>query len=222
MRALDWSRTGLGDPATWSQSLRTVVRILLTSRFAMWMAWGENLAFFCNDAYLPTTGVKRDWVLGARSDRVWAEIWPDIGPRIDYVLATGEATWDEALPLYLERSGFIEETYHTFSYSPLADDSGETVGMLCVVAEVTERVISERPRTDGGALGSAATNDGRARNQPHGPRVSLCETGGVNLGDKHEIQDLVRVHRGCRGLRRRCPCAEHGPDLRPAAAGLPE
>ena len=94
----------------------------------MWMAWGDDLTFFCNDAYLPTTGVKRDWVLGARSDKVWAEIWPDIGPRIEHVLATGEATWDEALLLYLERSGFAEETYHTFSYSPLADDLGETVG----------------------------------------------------------------------------------------------
>jgi PAS domain S-box-containing protein len=144
MRALDWSRTAIGDPATWPQSLRTVVRILLTSRFAMWMAWGDELTFFCNDAYLPTTGVKREWVLGAPSDKVWAEIWPDIGPRIQHVLATGEATWDEALLLYLERSGFIEETYHTFSYSPLADDLGKTVGMLCVVAEVTERVIVER------------------------------------------------------------------------------
>ncbi len=144
IRALDWTATALGDPASWPQSLRTSIRILLTSRFAMWMAWGDELTFFCNDAYLPTTGIKRDWVLGARSDRVWAEIWPDIGPRIAHVLSTGEATWDEALRLYLERSGFPEETYHTFSYSPLADDEGSTVGMLCVVAEVTERVIGER------------------------------------------------------------------------------
>jgi signal transduction histidine kinase/DNA-binding response OmpR family regulator len=161
MRALDWSATGIGEPASWPQSLRTVVRILLTSRFAMWMAWGDDLTFFCNDAYLPTTGVKSDWVLGARSDRVWAEIWPDIGPRIAHVLATGEATWDEALLLYLERSGFIEETYHTFSYSPLADDFGKTVGMLCVVAEVTERVIGERQLDllrDMGARLSAASS----------------------------------------------------------------
>ena len=161
MRALDWSRTAVGDPATWPQSLRTVVRILLTSRFAMWMAWGEDLTFFCNDAYLPTTGVKRDWVLGERSDKVWAEIWPDIGPRIAHVLATGEATWDEALLLYLERSGFAEETYHTFSYSPLADDLGKIVGMLCVVAEVTERVIGERQldllRDMGARLSAAST-----------------------------------------------------------------
>ncbi len=161
MRALDWSRTGVGAPETWPNSLRTLVRVLLTSRFAMWMAWGEELTFFCNDAYLPTTGVKRDWVLGARSDKVWAEIWPDIGPRIQHVLATGEATWDEALLLYLERSGFIEETYHTFSYSPLADDQGKTVGMLCVVAEVTERVIGERQldllREVGARLSAAST-----------------------------------------------------------------
>jgi GAF domain-containing protein len=144
MRSYDWSRTTLGEPRTWPQSLKTVVRILLTSRFAMWMAWGPELTFFCNDAYLPTTGLKRDWVLGARSDAVWSEIWHDIGPRISRVLATGEATWDEALLLYLERSGFPEETYHTFSYSPLADDAGATAGMLCVVTEVTERVIGER------------------------------------------------------------------------------
>ncbi len=144
MRACDWCATPLGPPDDWPASLSAVVRVMLTSRFAMWMAWGDELTFLCNDAYLPTVGLKRDWVIGSRSDRVWAEIWPDIGPRIQHVLATGEATWDEALLLYLERSGFTEETYHTFSYSPLADDSGATTGMLCVVAEVTERVIGER------------------------------------------------------------------------------
>jgi signal transduction histidine kinase/DNA-binding response OmpR family regulator len=144
MRACHWHATPLGPPDDWPASLRTTVRIMLTSRFAMWMAWGPDLTFLCNDAYLPTVGLKREWVIGSRSDLVWAEIWPDIGPRIQHVLATGEATWDEALLLYLERKGFTEETYHTFSYSPLADDEGATTGMLCVVAEVTERVIGER------------------------------------------------------------------------------
>ena len=161
MRACDWQNTPLGPPETWPASLRAVVRVMLTSRFAMWMAWGQNLTFLCNDAYLPTVGLKRDWVIGSRSDRVWAEIWPDIGPRIQHVLATGEATWDEALLLYLERRGFPEETYHTFSYSPLADDLGETTGMLCVVAEVSERVIGERQlsvlRDLGSTLAAAST-----------------------------------------------------------------
>jgi hypothetical protein len=144
MRAFDWSTTSLGPPEHWPQSLKTVVRVMLDSRYAMWMLWGPDLTFFCNDAYLPTVGMKRDWVLGARADRVWAEIWPDIGPRIEQVLEHGDATWDEALLLYLERSGFTEETYHTFSYSPVYDDESEIAGMLCVVTEVTERVIGER------------------------------------------------------------------------------
>ncbi|SFK59155.1 ATP-binding protein [Methylocapsa palsarum] len=144
IRAFDWSATPLGPLELWPQSLRMAVRIMLTSRFAMWMAWGPNLTFFCNDSYLPTTGDKREWVLGLPADQVWAEIWPEIGPRIERVFATGEATWDEQLLLYLKRSGFVEETYHTFSYSPLADDSGVTAGILCVVAEVTQRLIGER------------------------------------------------------------------------------
>ena len=144
MRAYDWTTTPLGPPHTWTQSLRTIVRVMLDSRYAMWMLWGPDLTFFCNDAYLPTVGIKRDWVLGARSDKVWAEIWPDIGPRIEHVLNTGEATWDEGLLLFLERSGYPEETYHTFSYSPVYDDDATVAGMLCVVTEDTERQLSER------------------------------------------------------------------------------
>jgi PAS domain S-box-containing protein len=144
MRSFDWTKTPLGAPSAWPQSLKTIVRMMLDSRYAMWMLWGPELTFFCNDAYLPTVGLKRDWVLGARSDKVWAEIWPDIGPRIEHVLAHGEATWDEALRLYLERSGFTEETYHTFSYSPVYDEDNRIAGMLCVVTEVTERVVNER------------------------------------------------------------------------------
>ena len=144
MRQLDWSATPLGPAAQWPQSLRTVVQILLTSRYAMWMGWGPELTFLYNDAYRPTLGIKHPWALGSRAEQVWAEIWPDVGPRIDSVLRTGEATYDEGLLLFLERSGFPEETYHTFSYSPLHDDGGKVNGMLCVVTEETERVISER------------------------------------------------------------------------------
>ena len=144
MRALDWTQTPLGSPEGWPQSLKTIVRVMLDSRYAMWMLWGPELTFFCNDAYLPTVGNKRDWVLGSRSDKVWEEIWSDIGPRIGLVLEHGRATWDEALLLFLERRGFTEETYHTFSYSPVYDDQSRIAGMLCVVTEVTDRVISDR------------------------------------------------------------------------------
>ena len=142
---VDWAATPLGAPADWPQSLQTAVRILLSSRFAMWMAWGPELTFFCNAAYRrDTLGRKYPWALGRPASQVWAEIWDDIGPRIDTVLTTGQATWDEALLLFLERSGYREETYHTFSYSPLRNDGGALVGMLCVVREDTDQVIGAR------------------------------------------------------------------------------
>ncbi|SCF22715.1 SpoIIE family protein phosphatase [Micromonospora chokoriensis] len=142
---VDWASTPLGDPAGWPQSLRTAVSILLSSRFPMWMAWGPQLTFFCNAAYRrDTLGRKYPWALGRPASEVWAEIWPDIGPRIDRVLTTGVATWDTALLLFLERSGYREESYHTFSYSPLRNDDNALIGMLCVVSEDTDRVVGER------------------------------------------------------------------------------
>ena len=144
MRAKDWSSTALGPPQRWPRSLRTTVRILLTSRFSMWMGWGSELNFFYNDAYRPTLGIKHPAALGMPASEVWGEIWPELHTRIDAVLHQGEATWDEALLLFLERNGYSEESYHTFSYSPLPDDDGRIGGMLCVVTEETERIIGER------------------------------------------------------------------------------
>jgi PAS domain S-box-containing protein len=156
--AVDWPGTPLGPIETWPRSLSTVVRVLLTSRFSMWMAWGPELTFLCNDAYRrDTLGKKYPWALGRPAREVWEEIWPEIGPRIETVMSTGEATWDEALLLFLERTGYREETYHTFSYSPLPDDDGLVAGMLCVVNEDTEAVIGERRMATLRELGTVAS-----------------------------------------------------------------
>ncbi|NHC15587.1 SpoIIE family protein phosphatase [Motilibacter deserti] len=153
---VDWERTPLGPPEQWSRSLRAVVQLLLSSRFSMWMAWGPELTFFCNDAYRrDTLGKKYPWALGRPAPEVWAEIWGDIGPRIDSVMSTGTATWDAGLLLFLQRSGYREETYHTFSYSPLRGDGGDIEGMLCVVSEDTDRVIGERHLQTLSGLGAA-------------------------------------------------------------------
>ncbi len=146
IRAKDWAGSCLGPMATWSPSLRTVLRLMLSSRYAMWMGWGPELTFFYNDAYAAQTlGAKHPWALGQPASAVWAEIWDTIGPRIAHVMHTGEATWDEGLLLFLERNGYPEETYHTFSYSPApGDSSGEIGGLFCVVIEETERVVGDR------------------------------------------------------------------------------
>jgi PAS domain S-box-containing protein len=145
IRSFDWSSTAMGPIAAWPQSLKTAVRILITSRYSMWMGWGPDLIFFYNDAYArQTLGKKHPWALGKPAREVWAEIWTDLDSRVRTVMETGEATWDEGLLLFLERSGYPEETYHTFSYSPLTGDDGKINGLFCVVMEETERVINER------------------------------------------------------------------------------
>ncbi|MGZ4192007.1 MAG: GAF domain-containing protein, partial [Solirubrobacteraceae bacterium] len=156
--AVDWAATPLGAIEEWPDALASVVRVLLTSRFAMWMGWGPELTFLCNDAYRrDTLGQKYPWALGRPASDVWAEIWADIGPRIERVMSTSQATWDEALLLILERSGYPEETYHTFSYSPLADEQGRVAGMLCVVSEDTKRVIGDRRMATLRELGSVSS-----------------------------------------------------------------
>ncbi len=173
--AFDWGATPLGPIGEWPQSLKTPVDILLTSRFAMWMGWGPALTFLYNDAYgRMTLGAKHPWALGRPASEVWAEIWGDIGPRIEQVMATGVATWDECLRLFLERNGYPEETYHTFSYSPLSAEDGRVAGMLCVVVEETERVIGERRLASLRDLGAALSEvvDGSESVAGDGPRCS--------------------------------------------------
>ncbi len=145
VREFDWAKTPLGAIEQWPQSLKIAVRILLTSRFAMWLSWGPELTFLYNDAYAKMSlGKKHPWALGRPSREVWKEIWSDISPRIDRVFQSGEATWDEGLQLFLERSGYREETYHTFSYSPLLNEESKVCGHLCVVTEETDRIVGER------------------------------------------------------------------------------
>ena len=131
MAAKEWSESPLGLPSSWPQSLRAIVRVMLTSRYAMWMAWGPDLTFFCNDAYLPTLGVKESWALGTTARKVWEEIWPDIGPRIDHVLATGEATWDEALLLFLDAAA-IRRKHTTLSLIALFGTTAARFQECCV------------------------------------------------------------------------------------------
>jgi PAS domain S-box-containing protein len=144
MRAHDWASTPLGEPAGWPEGLKVPLRMMLTSRFEMWLGWGDDIAFFYNDAYIPTLGEKHGLALGRPVREVWTEIFDTVKDRFFSVMRDGASTWDKALLLLLERNGYPEETYHTFSYSPLRGDTGRVEGLMCVVTEETERVISER------------------------------------------------------------------------------
>ena len=147
MRGHDWSGSPLGEPDSWPRSLRTVVDLLLHSRFPMFVAWGKELGFLYNDPYAEILGAKHPRALGSRFQDIWSEIWPDISPLVDSAMA-GHATYREDLPLLMNRKGYDEQTWFTFSYSPVRDDDGKIAGMFCAVAETTQRVLAERALRD--------------------------------------------------------------------------
>ena len=142
MRTHDWSKSPLGPPDSWPQSLRTVVGLLLQSQFPMFVAWGADLGFLYNDPYAEILGAKHPRALGRRFYDIWSEIWPDISPLIDAAMA-GDSTYREDLPLVMNRKGYDEQTWFTFSYSPVRDDNGKVAGLFCACSETTRRVLAE-------------------------------------------------------------------------------
>lgn len=109
----------------------------------MVVMWGPELVLFYNASYVPILGEKHPWAMGRPMEQVWPEIWETIGPMLHGVTRTGVATYDEDLLLPLFRSGYLEECYFTFSYSPIADGD-EVRGVFCAVAETSRKLIAER------------------------------------------------------------------------------
>jgi len=145
MRSLDWSNTPLGPRESWPQSLRTTISICLSSRFPMLIWWGPELVMLYNDAYRPILGdTKHPQAMGQRGQECWPEIWDIIGPMLQDVINTGSATWSDNQMLPLERNGYPEECYFTFSYSPIRDETGGIGGVFTAVTETTRQVLSER------------------------------------------------------------------------------
>ena len=144
MEAFDRENHPLGPPEKWPQSLQTPVRLILRSAFPMFIWWSEELYMFHNDAYLPALGNKHPEALGASAREMWAEIWADIGGVAEGILRGKGQFYAKDLPLFLERHGFSEETYWTFSYSPMPADDGTVGGIFCACNEVTENVLGQR------------------------------------------------------------------------------
>lgn len=144
-RTVAWEATPLGPPSSWPESLRHAVRLCFSTRFPVMMVWGPDLTLIYNDGYRGMLGTdKHPAALGAPARVVWSEIWDDIGPLFDTVLTTGRPTLSRDLFLLMNRSGYDEETYFTFSYSPLADDDGRVVGVLDIATETTHEVVNQR------------------------------------------------------------------------------
>ena len=143
VRAMDWSRTPLGAIETWPQSLRTTVSLCLASNFPISLAWGPHHVQIYNDGYWPICGEKHPHSMGLSFRECWASAWPAVGESFERALE-GETSYLENQRMFLDRNGYLEETFFTFSFSPIRDESGGVGGLFHPVTETTSRMISER------------------------------------------------------------------------------
>jgi signal transduction histidine kinase len=145
-REFDWAATPLGPVERWPESWRHAVNIILDSSFPTALALGSELVYFYNDAFIPLAGPSRHPLgLGTPVPVAWKEIWPTIlAHRFEYVLSTGMPTFEADMLLPLERSGYLEETFVTFSFAALRDAHNKPSGIFCTAIETTARVIADR------------------------------------------------------------------------------
>jgi signal transduction histidine kinase len=158
IRSMDWAKTPLGPIESWPQSLRTTVSLCLASNFPISLAWGPKHVQIYNDGYWPICGEKHLKAMGQDFSECWASAWPAIGKAFERALA-GETSYLENQRMFLDRNGYLEETFFTFSFSPIRDETG-VAGLFHPVTETTNRMLSER-RTQ--ALRDLAARVGKAQ-----------------------------------------------------------
>jgi PAS domain S-box-containing protein len=142
--------------------------ICLNSKFPIAVYWGPEYLMLYNQSLVPMVGPKKHpQALGQPASIVLAEIWGIIEPLLCHVRTTGEATWSEDLMLPMARTGTPEESYFTFTYSPIRDETGGVGGVFCAVMETTEKVIEERRLRLLNALAEASRAQSRAEACAH-------------------------------------------------------
>jgi len=146
IRAFDWARTPLGSMEAWPQSLRTAVSICLGSRFPMMLWWGPDLTNIYNDAFVSVLGGWHPHALGMSGRDVWTDTWPVIGPQVAKVMEEGGSTLNERVRLVYTRHGYPEETWFTWSFGPIYDETGRVAGLFNRCHEDTAAVRAEQER----------------------------------------------------------------------------
>jgi signal transduction histidine kinase/CheY-like chemotaxis protein len=140
---LDWTKTALGPVSQWPQSLRTSVGLCLSSTFPILIAWGPELIQIYNDSYRPICGAKHPGSMGQNFKICWETALPVVGDAFDRGLG-GEGTYIKDQQMLLDRHGYIEEAFMTFSFAPIRDESGQVVGIFHPITETTDQILSAR------------------------------------------------------------------------------
>ena len=153
--AFPWATTPIGSVDSWPDQLRLLVQVMLSSEFPMMIVWGHDYTQLYNDAFRPILGTgKHPGALGSSARETWAEVWDEIGPLFASVFA-GDAVWNADHRLLINRNGYDEEVFFTYSYSPIHDDSDLVAGLLVIASETTAQVIDRRRLSCIGHLANA-------------------------------------------------------------------
>ena len=141
IKDLDWEDHPLGPIASWPKALHNILFIMLRAKFPMFLFWGKELICFYNDAYRPSLGEdgKHPFMLGAKAKNVWSEVFEIIDLKVNQVFSGGPSTFDEDQMVEIYRNGAFENTYWTYSYSPILGDHEEIGGVLVTCLETTEK-----------------------------------------------------------------------------------
>ncbi|MAS97237.1 MAG: hypothetical protein CMO55_28940 [Verrucomicrobiales bacterium] len=144
LQALDWATHPLGPPQDWPDALKTTVHLLLHSPQGMFIWWGDDLIHFYNDAYIPLVGEKHPNCLLQPASEVWREVWDDVAPMVDEIRTTEQGRKEEDRLFILNRYGYPEETYYSYSHTPIIDSSETIRGILGIAKDATKRVVMNR------------------------------------------------------------------------------
>jgi PAS domain S-box-containing protein len=178
IRARDWSDSPLGPVETWSATLRATLNVVLASAFPAFIVWGPEQVTLYNDGYAGILHDKHPAAIGLPFRAVWPEIWDVLAPLVHRTLVEGESFMMEDLLLVMQRKGYPENTWFTYSYAPLRDDDGPILGLLCTCIETTEAVLAREQR----AASEAALRKSEAAARENGERVQLALQAGAIIG----------------------------------------
>lgn len=160
-RAFDWSRSPCGPITAWPLSLRSLVGNVLPSRMPMMLWWGPGYCQLYNDAFAILMGEKHPGAIGQSAQECWAEVWDELGALADRAFA-GESVYAHELPLLINRHGYDEESFWTFSFSPVRTATGAIEGVLVAAIDATEAVVRGRRLSVLRDIGAISSADGRS------------------------------------------------------------
>ncbi|MGF7154277.1 PAS domain S-box protein [Novosphingobium gossypii] len=143
MAGRDWSSTSLGPIELWPRCLTSALSILLRSRVPIVMLWGHDGVMLYNDAYSEFAGSRHPASLGSNV----RESWPELAGFNDTVIAkalAGNTLHYRDHELTILRNGAPETVWMDLNYSPVVDEAGVPAGVICFLAETTEKVAAER------------------------------------------------------------------------------